>query len=279
MPNRILKESICSSEEIDQLSLFQEVFFYRLIVNCDDFGRMDARPKILCAKLFPLREVKQKNILESLHALASSGLILLYEDGDHPYLQMKTWDRHQSIRAKKSKYPSPDECKQMNADDFICKQMISDESKCPRNPIQSNPNPYPNPNTNPNPIREYPAKPEDLFPRFWSAYPRKDDKANAKKQFDKIKPDEELLQKMLSTLEKQKKSEQWQSDGGKFIPYAATWLNGQRWEDEVPEKKTIPAPAPTKTVVAQQYTQRPYDDEQQDAMERMIAEYRQEVGS
>lgn len=84
---------------------------------------------------------------------------------------------------------------------------------------------------------------------------------------------------MLSTLEKQKKSEQWQSDGGKFIPYAATWLNGQRWEDEVPEKKTIPAPAPTKTVVAQQYTQRPYDDEQQDAMERMIAEYRQEVGS
>ena len=43
MPNRILKESICRSEEIDSLSWFEEVLFYRLIVICDDFGRYDGR--------------------------------------------------------------------------------------------------------------------------------------------------------------------------------------------------------------------------------------------
>ena len=32
MPNRIIKESICRSEEIDSLSWFEEVLFYRLIV-------------------------------------------------------------------------------------------------------------------------------------------------------------------------------------------------------------------------------------------------------
>lgn len=36
MGNRIIKESICSSPTIDQLSWFEEAFFYRLIVNCDD---------------------------------------------------------------------------------------------------------------------------------------------------------------------------------------------------------------------------------------------------
>ena len=30
------------------------------------------------------------------------------------------------------------------------------------------------------------------------------------------------------------KSHDWTKDGGQFIPHAATWLNGKRWEDELP---------------------------------------------
>ena len=47
MPNRIIKETICTSDTIERLTPFEETFFYRLIVNCDDYGRMDARPAIL----------------------------------------------------------------------------------------------------------------------------------------------------------------------------------------------------------------------------------------
>ena len=36
MPNRIIRESICTSDSVDKLSWFEEVLFYRLIVNCDD---------------------------------------------------------------------------------------------------------------------------------------------------------------------------------------------------------------------------------------------------
>ena len=39
MPNRILKDSICTSPNIDTLSREAEVFFYRLLVQCDDHGR------------------------------------------------------------------------------------------------------------------------------------------------------------------------------------------------------------------------------------------------
>jgi len=139
MPNRILKESICSSETIDGLSWFEEVFFYRLIVNCDDYGRMDARAKILKSRLFPLKDITSKQIEDAVDTLRTVGMIEVYVYDDRPYLQLRTWDKHQSIRAHKSKYPSPEES------ETICKQMQADASECPRNPIQSNP--IRNPNT------------------------------------------------------------------------------------------------------------------------------------
>ena len=55
MPNRIIKESICTSENVDRLTAFQETAFVRLIVNCDDFGRFFGNPKILASRLFPFR--------------------------------------------------------------------------------------------------------------------------------------------------------------------------------------------------------------------------------
>ena len=129
MPNRILKESICTSENIDQLSPVAETAFYRLMVNCDDYGRMDGRIKVVKSRLFPLKDITEDDMLHLLKELEKADLIRGYEVDGHPYLQMKTWERHQQVRAKRSKYPSPDE--------IICNQMKSDESKCPRNPIQS----------------------------------------------------------------------------------------------------------------------------------------------
>lgn len=52
MPNRILKESVCTSDTIAKLTWFEEVLFYRLIVNCDDYGRFDGRPQIVKTDCF-----------------------------------------------------------------------------------------------------------------------------------------------------------------------------------------------------------------------------------
>lgn len=136
MPNRILKESICTSETIDKLSAEEERFFYRLIVQCDDFGRLDARPQILRAKCFPLKtdSLTNEDIQRWLKALVEVGLIVLYEVDGRPYLQVITWAKHQRTRAKESKYPDPSKgrvislnsdgtCCQMTADDRNCQQM------------------------------------------------------------------------------------------------------------------------------------------------------------
>lgn len=74
---------------------------------------------------------------------------------------------------------------------------------------------------------------EESFERFWSCYPRKTAKQNALKAWLKLKPDEALVNGILSALERFKKTEQWLRDNGRYIPYPATWLEDRRWEDEV----------------------------------------------
>ena len=78
----------------------------------------------------------------------------------------------------------------------------------------------------------------DLFNQFWSSYPKHIAKQSAVKAFEKLKPDEKLLEAMLKAIERQKESKQWEKDGGAFIPYPATWLNQRRWEDELPQVET-----------------------------------------
>ena len=254
MPNRIIKESICTSDNLDQLSAFQETMFYRLLVNCDDYGRMDARPKILAAKLFPLKDIRTIQIEEGLRALTSAELVIIYEVDGKPFLQMKTWERHQQIRAKKSKYPSPESGNKVSVS--TCKQMIADDSKCSRNPIQSESESESE--SNPKDAR---AALKESFDVFWAAYPRHTGKQDAYKAFVKLKPDEALMQAILAGIEKQKQSAQWTKDGGQFIPHPATWLNGCRWEDELP--KNVPKWA---NDAFHDYTQREYQPGELDAI-------------
>lgn len=71
----------------------------------------------------------------------------------------------------------------------------------------------------------------DRFATFWKAYPRNVAKDDARKAFDKRKPDAEMLAMMLAAIEVQSKSDAWAKDGGQFIPYPGTWLRGGRWQD------------------------------------------------
>ena len=235
MPNRILKESICTSETLDKLSWFEEVFWYRLIVTCDDFGRMDARIPILKSRMFPLKPgVTNKAVELALKKLSTVGLVALYEFEGRPYLQLVTWKKHQQKRANNSKYPDPDiSCKQLISNDISCNQMISDDIRCPRE--------YKNTRNENTRIENTPLTPlegegasvqQQRFEIWWKENPKKVAKQYALKAWMRIKPDEKLFEKMLKALAEQKQSEQWRRDNGKYIPNPATWLNGGYWDNE-----------------------------------------------
>ena len=108
MPDRLIRESWCASETIDRLTPFEETVLARLIVNCDDFGRMDGRANVLCSRLFVTRrDVGAEQMRAAIAALEREGLVLRYAVAGKEYIQMRGWGEHQRIRTQRSKYPAP----------------------------------------------------------------------------------------------------------------------------------------------------------------------------
>ena len=105
----------------------------------------------------------------------------------------------------------------------------------------------------------------DRFERFWKEYPRHVAKQDAFKKFEKLNPDDQLLEVMIKAVEQQKKSEQWTKDGGQFIPHPATWINQKRWEDEAPV-------AVVKVLPSQNFPQRNYSSVDDDLMASLARE-------
>ena len=87
---------------------------------------------------------------------------------------------------------------------------------------------------------------ETGFDVFWEHYPRHEGKAKARESFIKALRKGVKLDELVAAIEKHKQSAQWQKDGGQYIPHPATWLNQQRWEDEIqteiPQQRNFQAP-------------------------------------
>ncbi|MDC7224222.1 MAG: hypothetical protein PQJ60_10810 [Spirochaetales bacterium] len=80
------------------------------------------------------------------------------------------------------------------------------------------------------------------FEAFWEAYPRKVNKKRASSAYRNAK-NLPPIEEHLEILEVWKRSDSWKKDEGKFIPHPTTWLNGERWADELPISGTLPITA------------------------------------
>jgi len=78
---------------------------------------------------------------------------------------------------------------------------------------------------------------------FWPQYPRKVGKAAASKAWKKLTQAE--LDHVMDGLRRYKATE-WQGREIQFIPHAASWLNGRRWDDDLASTPTRVSPEPQK---------------------------------
>lgn len=79
---------------------------------------------------------------------------------------------------------------------------------------------------------------EIRFDEFWTLYPKKQGKGAALKAWKKIKPTNKLHAKIMASVQDNvNRNQQWQRDGGRYIPNPATWLNQTRWLDEIPDEQ------------------------------------------
>lgn len=75
---------------------------------------------------------------------------------------------------------------------------------------------------------------DEQWRRFWDLYPKKFGKQTARITWIKLSPSKALVDKICAAIEVLKKSRDWVKEGGKYIPYPSTFLNGRRWEDLPP---------------------------------------------
>ena len=114
-------------------------------------------------------------------------------------------------------------------------------------PVRKQEHSYPNlsePNlTNP-PIvpqserKKVKAVSDEGFSLFWSEYPKHADKDTCEKIWRKLKPDDELVEKIIAAIRAQKN---WRENAqpSEFRPEwknPSTWLNKKSWDDEVQQE-------------------------------------------
>lgn len=96
------------------------------------------------------------------------------------------------------------------------------------------PSPIPSPIPRKKTSSSAPPTDEDpAWAEFWAAYPRKVDKANARKAWPravKAAPTEEII------LGAKRYAERRRGQDPTFTAHPTTWLNGERWKDESPER-------------------------------------------
>jgi len=106
MPNRILRPWL-DSEAVNSLSDAAEVFFVRLIMSADDYGRFHGAPILLKSYLYPLKKKRVSDIPHWIAECVNAGLIVEYEVNGKRYLQIVNFSQPEPHEA--SLFPSPDD--------------------------------------------------------------------------------------------------------------------------------------------------------------------------
>lgn len=151
-----------------------------------------------------LYELSERTVIRLIRSLEAAGYIRV-EANEGGKEKRRIYAGINPLQAPLTKMSVPPD---KNVTPIINKKITSNPPKAPRGDCEWEP---------------------ALFERFWRAYPRKRDKASAKREWDKLKPDRKLMQIMSAALDRDKASDEWQRGIG--IPYACRWLSHHRWED------------------------------------------------
>lgn len=73
---------------------------------------------------------------------------------------------------------------------------------------------------------------EASFDDFWILFPRHEAKKDARKMWDRLT----VIQQMEAIIGLASWRKVFLGRGSQYIPLPATWLNGERWEDELPSE-------------------------------------------
>ena len=207
-----------------------------LFTMADDDGRLRGSTPIIISTCYPYdHDVKPKDVDKWIGELHKEGCVVRYEVNNATYLQIANWHKHQRIdKHTKSKFPAPI-------------LAIQDDSRTTPVPIQEVSA------TTPARIgvdmegdmeKEGNIAPDKSeagelfsFDAFWKTYALSKNKPACQRKWDRMtKADKQAAMMALPAYIAATSKDG--SDGKTLRAYPHTWLNGERWNDEVYTKAT-----------------------------------------
>jgi hypothetical protein len=222
MRARNLKPGFFDDEDLHlKLGPHHAILFAGLWCLADKQGKLEDRPIRIKANIMPYYEVDADKMLSELE---EQKFIQRYSVNGNKYLKVLNFCKHQHPHhtEKDSVFPDPLSTKKHTRKLTVNQPLTNGDT--------------------PSDSLIYPNIPDSLntdsreageFEVFWKTYPKKKNKGQAEKVWERLKPNTDLKEKILKKVEETKKSQDWIKDRGKWIPYPATWLNAKGWEDEI----------------------------------------------
>jgi hypothetical protein len=199
-----------------KLGEFAQSLYPLLVANSDDYGRLAGDAFTVKHAVFPTSARREEEFDKALDAMHLARIVRRFDAEGEQVLQIEDFDAHQPGLHKRtgSKFPEP-------------------SGNFPEIPSQSNRTESIGIERNSTALTR--SVTPDGFEDFWSLYPKKKSRADAEKAWRKVAPSPELFQRIMAAVMAQRGSSDWIRESGRFVPYAATWLNAHRWEDSAEE--------------------------------------------
>lgn len=236
---RTIKPDFFMSEDIVTLDPLSRLLYIGLWCYVDRDGYMEYRPFSLKIQIMPC---EQDQFDACIDALLNRNLVKIYEIDAKKYLFIPTFTEHQNINQREASsniknivVKSIDcevTCRNMHARAIMCKTIptsarIAGKERKGRERKGKEYN---------NNKKTKAKKENNNFEMFWLEYPKKIAKKKALDIFCRINPNHELADKIIFAIKQQKQQEQDLIKHGQFaasFPHPTTWLNQERWNDEV----------------------------------------------
>ncbi len=237
---RSIRPEFWSSEDIARLDWHHRLVYIGLWSYVDDNGVGRDVERLIVSALFPLDASLTEASVRThgaLKALDVGGQITRYTVDGRPYLHITAFSTHQVIsRPSRGRYPLP------TSENAVTHRDLSEPSVSPHanaligegekgrrgegEKVKYSSAPA-----------DAGAAPTSRFDEFWSLYPRKQAKGDARKAWAAAikREDQDViidgLRRLLPWFESQDKA------AGDYRPTAGPWLRQERWTDELtPER-------------------------------------------
>lgn len=216
--------------EAGELAEFSQTLFMLLVTHSDDYGRLPGDVFTVKHLVFPTSPRSLEEFTQALEALNRVKLVKSYHSKGSDCIQIEQFDDHQMGLHKRvnSRLPEP-EFPEVPGISGNFQELPPELNRTEQNRTEQNRTKYI--------VRETRTE-EEFFQIFRDAYPAQrrvgGQKARLAFRYATQGRNGQHFDTMMKALEQHKRSQQWKN--AKYIPMMTTWLNQERWTQQLEEQ-------------------------------------------